>query len=126
MERSLRIKGTEDTPEIVFDMGTNEFSITGRSLPEDASEFYAPVLNWMKWYLELPNPSTELRLYLDYFNSSSVKQILNLLMLLEEPAKTGKNVKITWQYAEDDDLMEIKGNELKSMVNVPFEVVTAN
>lgn len=122
MDRSLRIKATEDTPDIVFDMGTNVFSITGRSLPEDASEFYAPVIGWLKWYLELPNPSTELNLNLDYFNSSSVKQILNLLMLFEAPAKAGKSVKIIWHYDEEDDLMEMKGNELKGMVNVPFEL----
>jgi hypothetical protein len=123
MERSLKIKGTEDTPDIVFDPGRNEFIIKGRSLPEDASVFYAPVFTWLKEYLAEPHASAELNLNLDYFNSSSVKQILNLLSLFEEPANSGKVVRIRWCYSADDDLMEIKGNEFKSMLKVPFDMI---
>lgn len=123
MENYLKLKGTEDTPEIVFNRDTNEFSLTGRSLPEDAFVFYSPVIAWMNEYVKQPNSRSELKIALDYFNSSSVKQILGLILLFEEIASSGKEAKIIWYYAEGDDLMEIKGLEFKSMVDkIPFEL----
>lgn len=122
MKKSLRINETEDTPAVVFDINTNEFSISGRSFPEDSSEFYKPLIEWMKNYISEPNPNTTLKISLDYLNSSSIKQILNLLLLLEKPVKMGKDIKIIWCYNVDDDLIEIKGQELKSMLSIPFEI----
>jgi len=43
---SLIIQKSEDTPQIEFDLVTGIFSITGRSLPENAIEFYKPILDW--------------------------------------------------------------------------------
>jgi hypothetical protein len=123
MKKPLRINETEDTPSVVFDINANEFSISGRSFPEDSSEFYKPLIEWMQNYISEPNPNTILRISLDYLNSSSIKQILNLLMLLEKPVKMGKDIKVIWCYNADDDLIEVKGQELKSMLSVPFELM---
>src|SRR4051812_8710739 len=107
MGASIKLKATEDTPEIILDREKNEFSVTGRSLPEDPSEFYAPVLKWIKAYVKEPNQYTEFHLKIEYFNSSSVKQVVTLLIILSEIIKTGKEVKVIWYYKEGDDLMEI-------------------
>ncbi len=123
MEKILKLKGTEDTPEVSFNKETNEFFLKGRSLPEDAFTFYSPILNWMTAYIKEPNKTSELIITLDYFNSSSVKQVLSLISLFEEIIKSGNEAKIIWCYSEGDDLMEIKGLEFKSMViNIPFEL----
>ncbi len=122
MEKALKLKGTEDTPQIVFDSSNQEFTISGRSLPEDPSEFYRPIIAWMQAYTMQPNPNTELNINLDYFNSSSVKQILALFILLEEVIKSGNKAKVVWFYTKGDDLMEIKGQEFKNMLTIPFEL----
>jgi hypothetical protein len=123
MENSIKLKASEDTPEIIFNRDSNEFRITGRSLPEDAFVFYSPVIEWMKHYAANPNSNSELVISLDYFNSSSVKQILELLTLFEGILKTGKTAKIVWCFSDGDDLMEIKGMEFQSMLTqVPFEI----
>ncbi len=124
MEKPLRLKTTEDTPQIIFDQEKNEFSLSGRSLPENASSFYLPVIRWMQEYIKDPNPATELNINLDYFNSSSIKQIMQLFMLLEELVKSGKEAKVVWCYNEDDDLMKIKGREFQSMLSIPFELTS--
>jgi hypothetical protein len=122
MENSLRIKATEDTPEVNFNKDSGEFSLNGRSLPEDAFEFYRPVKAWLKEYIKQPNNNSDLKISLDYFNSSSVKQLLELIMLFEEISVSGKKASIIWCYSEGDDLMEIKGREFESMVEkIPFE-----
>ncbi len=123
MEKSIILKGTEDTPEISFNRDANEFKISGRSLPEDAFLFYSPVIEWVRAYVQQPNANSELVVSLDYFNSSSVKQILELFILFDGIIKTGNQAKIIWCYAEGDDLMEIKGIEFQSMLSsIPFEI----
>lgn len=123
MENSLKLKATEDTPEVFFNRDSNEFRLSGRSLPEDAFAFYSPVIDWMKTYVKSPLPSSELIISLEYFNSSSVKQLLGLITVFEEIVKSGNTAKIIWCYAADDDLMEIKGLEFQSMVEqIPFEL----
>ena len=122
MSTSIKLNATEDTPSIVLDREKNEFIISGRSLPEDPSEFYRPVLTWIKAYVKQPNPVTEFNLKMEYFNSSSVKQIVTILVILSEIAKAGKEIKIIWHYKEDDDLMKIKGKEIKSIIAIPFEL----
>lgn len=119
----LKLQGTEDTPEVLFNKETSQFFISGRSLPEDAFLFYNPIIKWMTDYVEKPNTYSELIISLEYFNSSSVKQILNLISLFEEIVKSKKEAKIVWCFTDGDDLMEIKGLEFKSMVmNIPFEL----
>lgn len=123
MSKYLKLEGTEDTPEVLFNIETNEFYLKGRSLPEDSLAFYSPIISWMTEYVKKPNTSSELVIALEYFNSSSVKQILNLISLFEGIVKLNKDAKIIWCYSEGDDLMEIKGLEFKSMVlNIPFEL----
>ena len=122
MEKSMNIPGTEDSPKIIFNKEKKFFEISGRSLPEDAEKFYAPVLKWMDGYLMDPCPNTELTINLEYFNSSSVKQLLKILLKLEEIGKAGSDVSVVWLYDEDDELMEVKGQEIKSILDIPFEL----
>ncbi len=123
MGNLLHLKSTEDTPEIFFNKEKNIFSLKGRSLPEDSLSFYSPVIAWMSAYSKNPNPSSELIITLEYFNSSSVKQVLTLISTFSEITKSGNEAKIVWYYSEGDDLMEMKGLEFKSMImSIPFEV----
>lgn len=122
MEKPLIIQGTEDSPKIILDKERRAFEISGRSLPEDAEKFYLPVLSWIEKYLKSPCPSTEMVINLEYFNSSSVKQLLKILLKLEQISKAGDHVNIIWCYDQDDELMEIKGREIKSILHVPFEL----
>lgn len=122
MQKPLKLKETEDTPQVVFDISKNEFKISGKSLPEDPAEFYEPIIAWLSTYIKKPNPITEFKINIEYFNSGSVKQIMVLLTMLEEIISTGNKIKIIWYYDKNDDLMEIKGNEFKNMLTIPFEL----
>ncbi len=122
MEKEMRIGGAEDTPKIVLDKTTNEFEISGRSLPENAIKFYAPVQVWVEQYAKDPNPSTEVVINFDYFNSSSVIQIFEVLLKFQKIHSSGKDVKVVWMYDKNDELMEAEGLEIKSVLEMPFEL----
>lgn len=122
MPKALKLKGSKETPEVVFDKENQLFTISGRSLPEDSFQFYQPILDWMKEYVQDPLPVTELVTHFEYFNSSSIKQLLILFKTVESLIESGKEAKITWKYDEEDDLMEIKGKEFKRMLKIPMEL----
>src|SRR5687767_955381 len=78
----LNLEGTEDTPKIILDKKNGIMEISGRSLPEDSTEFYKPVLDWIENYANDPNSSTVFVFKLEYFNTASSKLILDLLYAL--------------------------------------------
>jgi hypothetical protein len=123
MQKALKLKGSKESPEVVFDKDAKQFSISGRSLPEDSFQFYQPVIDWMKEYVKDPLPLTELHTHFEYFNSSSIKQLLILFKTIESLMDSGKEAKIIWKFDEEDDLMEIKGKEFKRMLKIPLELV---
>lgn len=123
MLRPFNLERRSDTPAIKLEP-TGDLSITGRSLPENAELFYKPVIDWVDRYVEEQAKAlTQLTIELEYFNSSSVKQILTLLLKLEDlQHKEGKDVRVIWSYNQDDELMEMKGREMESLVDLPFEM----
>jgi hypothetical protein len=121
---AIKIKGTEDTPNVVLDAAENVLEISGRSLPEDVSSFYGPILNWLVDYTKTPNPKTVFNFKLVYFNTASSKLILDILMKLEDLHKKGNEVLIKWYFPEDDEDMQEAGNEYADIVEVPFEQIS--
>lgn len=121
---TIKIQGTEDTPKVILDAGNDIFEISGRSLPEDVSSFYEPILNWLEEYAESPNSKTVFDFKLVYFNTASSKLLLDILMKLEELHEDGHEVLIKWHYPEDDEDMEEAGEEYADIVDVPFEQVS--
>jgi hypothetical protein len=115
-------EATEDTPFVTLDKDNNSFELAGKSLPEDVTEFYDPILEWLDQYGQSPNELTEFVFKMDYFNTASSKMILDILLKLEEMAEDGKKVKVKWLYRDGDEDMEEAGEEFDDIVDVDFEM----
>ncbi|MBN1182985.1 MAG: DUF1987 domain-containing protein [Bacteroidales bacterium] len=113
-----------DIPNIILDKDKNIFEFSGRSLPEDAEEFFRPVLNWIDAYVQIPNESTKLEFRMDYFNTSSSKSILEILEKFENILDAGKAVKVIWYYNNMDEDMLEAGQDYSKMVRLPFEFIS--
>ncbi len=120
---SIIINATEDTPGIRLDAGNNIFELSGRSLPEDVSKFYGPILAWLDEYAKSPNKQTVFDFKLSYFNTASSKIILDILMKLEAIHNDGQDIAIKWHYPTDDEDMMEAGEEYADIVDVPIELV---
>ena len=107
----FHLSGTKSTPEISLNNIDGKFIISGRSMPEDAFEFYKDAIQWMEDYTQSPLSRTDLEIRLEYFNSGSVKQVFTFLCLLEEVLESGKDVCVKWFYRKGDELMHQKGHE---------------
>jgi hypothetical protein len=123
----VRIEATDETPDVIFNKDTGEFRISGKSLPEDAAEFYEPLLHWFDAYGKDPLPVTHLEVHLFYYNTASSKLLLDLLCRLEEIHMKGKDngitCKIDWMYDEDDEDMEDAGHDFDDVIELPFELI---
>jgi hypothetical protein len=118
----LIIKATEDTPEVIFDPAQNTFKICKISVPEDAYEFYQPIIQWFKDYANNPLPNTVIEFDLEYVNSASAKQLIQLLLAIED-VNRNKPVLIKWFYESIDEDMQLLGKRFKNLADINFEFI---
>jgi hypothetical protein len=123
---SYSLEKTPKTPFVKFDAGSGVFEITGKSIPENSTQFYQPIYAWLDNYIQNPAPKTTLTIQLDYFNTSSSKCIADLFKKLELISKNGKGeVSITWKHDENDEDMQEAGEDYKSIIkNVTFNITS--
>ena len=107
---NLHIPITEDEfdkPYINFDAGTGKCEISGESFPEKTEEFYGDLMKWLEQYMTEIKGPIEFIFSLSYFNTSSSKRILHIMILLQEYIEKGGKVVASWNYdPEDLDLEE--------------------
>ena len=94
---TLIIEQTQSTPYIYFDRTTNVLIIKGESFPENSAKFYAPVLEWLREYLEgLKDEKVTMQFEIIYFNSSTSKVYMTIFDLLQEASEKGKDITVLW------------------------------
>jgi len=124
-KNSYRVEQSYKTPLINFDGVTGNFEIKGRSIPDNSLKFYEPLLAWLDNYVQNPAPRTNLNLQLDYLNTNSNKSIMDMLQKLEQMSKNGKGeIIINWLYEEQDDSMLEVGEDYKSFIKIPFNLIS--
>jgi len=121
LEPIIREK-TKNSPEVILDKENSTFKIAGRSIVEDPGEFYSPLYNWLEEYVKSPLSFTDFTFDLEYFNSSSARQIMEIIMVLEKINDTGKKVKVNWLYEEGDEMSKERGDEIKLVSKLDFEI----
>jgi len=82
--KELIIEQTPKTPQIDLNQLTGDLLFYGRSIPENATKLYEPVLNWVTEYIPEANPTTNLRLDLEYFNTASSIYLAKILRVLSQ------------------------------------------
>ncbi len=119
---TLIIDSYEDTPTITLEKGVsgNRIKIAGTSMPENAFEFYDSLLKkFIDFFGTFQN--TELDIKIEYMNSMSNKQLVKLIVSCYE---LDKQLLTKWQHAKDDDLIKMKGEEIRDIypnINIQLE-----
>lgn len=119
--KELILNGTKQTPYVNFDATVGKLELSGRSIPENSFEFYNPLLEWLTAYAEVALPKTKMKVYLEYFNTSSSKYILEVLKKLKDVNELeGKEVNVEWCYDEDDEEMMETGEDYEDVTGLDF------
>ncbi len=117
------IGAQDDTPEVILNKEENKFELSGKSLPENVTDFYNPVYKWLEEYKKDPLEETIFHLNIEYFNSASHKAINELLDILAGIEKAGKKVKVVWHFLREDDDMLETGHDYKNLTGLDFDFI---
>jgi len=115
-ENILRISPTNSTPDIIIDYDEKMATFVGKSVPEDAYDFYFSVTQKLKNISDLT-----IETHFEYLNSASLR-FLTFTITSELNLK-----RVVWKYDEGDVDIEEKGRLIKDIMNkehplVEFEV----
>jgi hypothetical protein len=113
----LRISSTSLTPDILIDYDDKFVSIIGKSVPDDAYDFYLDIIQKIKNIKDLI-----IEIYFEYLNSASLRFLtfaLNYELNID---------KVIWKYEKNDIDIEEKGKLIKDIMNkehpdIDFQVV---
>lgn len=121
---TILIDAEDDTPMVKHEVlgNTHVVTIAGVSMPENTLDFYVPLLEQLNQILSGAKKS-KLVFHLEYMNSMSNKQVLKLIISI---LKNDPELKVIWKYSLDDELIKMKGEEMKSLLgDVDFTVEEA-
>lgn len=100
----FKIEKTTSTPYILVDEEKGYMYFSGESFHENVLEFYKKVIEWLMDYLKSDFKSLTFDCELKYFNSSTAKMLLNILMLMDKAASENKKVTVNWITTEDNEI----------------------
>lgn len=123
MLKDLKIASSNYTPEVHMSAHTGQFSIKGRSLPENINDFYHQLQDWLEEYAREPQEETRLDIFFEYYNSSTARKLIELIFILEDIHASGNKVEVVWNYQKGDALLQENGEEIMSVVELPFTMV---
>jgi hypothetical protein len=116
------IQQENDTPEIFLDPKEGIIRFKGKSIPENAVSFYKPIIDWLNIYKESPCDITKVAFKFDYYNTATDRQLVKVLLLLEEINKNN-NVKVEWFYNTGDISMLNDGKKFKELIELDIEII---
>ena len=117
---AINIKATRNTPAIRFDPVAHTFLLVGNSIPENAGEFYGPVISMIKENMPSLPDGTTFTFCLPYFNSSSLKAVYLLLTEIKSGMELGKKFDLVWHVEEEDDFMTEAAETFTEMTDLEF------
>jgi hypothetical protein len=119
----FKTEASSDTPLFQLDRNTGSILIKGVSMPENAFEFFDPLEKMTLDFFSGHKGDLQMEVEIVYLNSMSAKQLLKLIKLL---GAKHPSLKVRWKYKKGDDLIRIKGEEIRTIcapVHVSVEEV---
>lgn len=120
---AYKVAGDAFRPTVTLDKESGVFAFSGRSIPENATAAFDPIINWWNEYLQNPNQQTIIDLKFDYINSSSMKQLVKLFGILDKANGQATSVNVVWHYNSDDTDSKAQASRLSKMVKFPIKIV---
>jgi len=116
--------GLKGFPNFMINSEKGFFLISGMSFPEDAIEAYKSLLDSLKEYCLKPQPLTTIEFELEYCNSSTIKVLMNLFIMLQDMIETNQvEVIVKWHCEEaNEDDCEL-AEDLQELSDLPFHII---
>jgi hypothetical protein len=92
----LEKEKTESTPYALVDEEKKYIKLAGRSFHEHAAEFFLPITEWLDIFLETDFCDLTFDCAMDYFNSSTVKTLHNMLKKMDRRTSCANKITVNW------------------------------
>ncbi|MCD4793559.1 MAG: DUF1987 domain-containing protein [Bacteroidales bacterium] len=116
------IQEEDDTPEIFLDSKEGVIRFKGKSIPENAVSFFKPIIDWLNIYKDEPADQTKVSFEFDYYNTATDRQLVKILLILEEISKNNR-VDVEWFYNTGDISMLNDGKKFKELIDINVEII---
>lgn len=120
--KKISIDSTYNSPKVEFDPSSGLLSLTGKSIPENATKLYHPLSLWVKEYVNVAREETNLHLNLDYFNTASsiwIARIIKFLAQIDDPEK----LLIIHLYFDIEEFDEMEDEDVKEAIAPATDVI---
>lgn len=115
---------TGSTPYILIDEDRRYMRFEGESFHENVIEFYRDVGDFLEKFLITQFGQFTFDCELKYFNSSTAKLLLNMLMEMDEYTKDGSKVTVNWITTPDNDIIIECGEDFREeMERLEFNLI---
>jgi len=118
----LHIPETKSAPEIDFNPEEGMLFLKGRSIPENATKLYEPIIEWLKEYIQHPPEKTYLHFNLTYFNTASsiwMARMVKVLSNIDDPDKL-LTINLYFHVEEYD---EMDDEDLQDAISMVLKVI---
>jgi len=125
MAYKLEVQKTGSTPYVLIDEENGYLKFEGESYHENVVVFFKDVSDWLNNFLSSDFGAFTFECALKYFNSSTAKLLLNMLMDMDDAAANGNKVVVNWMVDEDNDIIVECGEDFKDEMNtLEFNMIT--
>jgi hypothetical protein len=121
--KALKIEGSSDIPQVVFDDKQGKLFMGGSSLPENVIEFFNPIMQWLDEYKNNRSISTTVEFNFEYLNTASTNMMARIIESLQDLNSSDNNFSITWCYTTGDYDMKELGMELLEDTGCTYNIV---
>ena len=122
MISDLFIPATNKSPEISLS-ANGTIRISGRCIPYEPDEFFAPVMEWASAYSLEPAEETVIDISIEYISGTNSAKLYRFLTKLKEVTASGKKIAINFTFEADDDWMNDYGIALQERMNIPINMI---
>jgi len=120
----LERQKTTSTPYILIDEENNYMKIEGLCFNENVIDFFTEIKNWLDKYLSANFGTFTFDCAMEYFNSSTVKVLFNMIMNMDEHSVNGNKVIINWITVEENEIIIECGEDFQEEVtNLTFNII---
>ena len=124
MGYKLERQKTDLTPYVLIDEENGYMKLEGESYHENIFEFFKEIRVWLAQYLKTGFDSFTFDCELKYFNSSSVKVLLGMLLEMDSSGNCGK-ITVNWITAKNNRIIIECGEDFEEdLEHLTFNLIT--
>lgn len=116
---------TSHSPEVNFQFSRHHLSMTGEAYPENANDFFLPILSQLNHYLShTDHQHIIFDFRLTYFNSAATKMLYTLFGMLNDSASSKNRITLNWFHdPEDDTILEFGEGVQDDFLSLDFHAI---